>query len=434
VISTIRENAFAAVVATAVLVVMGWLGLFGWAWTDWDTEARPAVDALLAGHVAGFFQLAPAYGASLILRAPFVLLTKLWHGDELSIYRAGAAPCLAATGALGVWLIARMRAAGASTWARAVALMLCVANPITLSALEIGHPEEVLGAVLCIAAVLCAMHDRPTWAAVLLGLAIANKEWALLGVGPMLVALDRGRRRPLLISGAVAALMLSPFILVPLLVTGTSGGFVAQTATSGLSTASIFQPWQLWWFLGSHGHIVRGLYGNIKAGFRTPPGWIENISHPLIVAISAPLTALYAGLRRRRAYRLPNTPLLLLALLLALRCVLDPWDISYYSLPFLLTLLAWESLSFSRPPVFSLIAALTASLIFQQAPDVPITFSPDLAALIFAIVSVPSLIALSVVLYAPRVGRVRVRRARRDAVITAASWPSGSTQSAGAGT
>ena len=56
--------------------------------------------------------------------------------------------------------------------------MLCyVANPLTLSALEIGHPEELLGAVLCIAAV-CAMNDRATWAAILLGLAIPNKEWA----------------------------------------------------------------------------------------------------------------------------------------------------------------------------------------------------------------------------------------------------------------
>ncbi|HEX3979414.1 MAG TPA: hypothetical protein VHW96_24290 [Solirubrobacteraceae bacterium] len=433
VISAIRHNAFAAAVAAVALLVMGWLGLYGWAWTDWDAEARPAVDALLAGHVSQFLTLAPVYGGSLILRAPFAFLTKLWHGHELAIYRASAAPCLAASGVLGVWLVARMRAAGASTLARAVALMLCIANPLTLSALEIGHPEELLGAVLCVAAVLCAMHDRPTWAAVLLGLAIPNKEWAVLAVGPMLVALQRGRVRALVITGAVASVLLAPFMLAPTLTSASSSG-AASAAASAVNTGAIFQPWQIWWFLGSHGHVVRGLNGNIKPGFRTPPGWIESVGHPLIVAIMVPLTGLYAGLRRRRAGRLPNAPLLLLALLLALRCVLDPWDISYYSLPFLLTLLAWETLSFNRAPVLSLLAALAASVIFQQVPDLPIVLSPDMAALVFALVSVPSIIALSLALYLPGVGRLLRSRPRRDTVTAATGWLHTSTQNAGAGT
>ena len=35
---------------------------------------------------------------------------------------------------------------------------------------QFGHAEELLSAVLCIAAVLCALRDRPVWAAVLLKL------------------------------------------------------------------------------------------------------------------------------------------------------------------------------------------------------------------------------------------------------------------------
>ena len=42
VILAIRENAFVAAVTVVVLLVIGWLGLYGWAWTDWDNEARPA--------------------------------------------------------------------------------------------------------------------------------------------------------------------------------------------------------------------------------------------------------------------------------------------------------------------------------------------------------------------------------------------------------
>src|ERR1700744_3640902 len=104
--SVIRENALAIAGAATSLLVIAWLGIHGWSWPDWQSEARPAVGALLAGHVSRVLALAPVYGAPLILRAPFVLMTKLWGGGEISIYGASAAPCLIAAGALGVWLAA----------------------------------------------------------------------------------------------------------------------------------------------------------------------------------------------------------------------------------------------------------------------------------------------------------------------------------------
>jgi hypothetical protein len=410
----LRENAFAASAAAVALLVVSWLAFYGSGYGDWGTEARPAFDALLAGHVLHFLQLAPVYGGSLILRAPFVMVTKLWHGGQFAIYRASAAPCLAATGTLGVWLVARMRATGSSTLARAVALLLCVANPITLQALELGHPEELLSAVLCIAAVLCALHDRPNWAAVLLGLAIANKEWAVLAVGPMMVALPRARVRALLITGAVAGAVLAPLII------GASGGFIGQATATGVSTGPIFQPWQIWWFLGSHGPTVTGPLGNFTPGYRTPPGWLGSIGHTLVIAIMPVLTVLYARLGRDRLRRLPNHALLLLALLLALRCVLDPWDISYYSLPFLFALLTWEALSFKRPPVLALTASIAAWFIFQETSNPALHLSEDAQALVFAIVSVPSVIALTVAVYAPGVGRLLARRPRPGKAVAAA--------------
>ena len=91
---------------------MAWLGLYGFAWNDYDTEARPAFDALTHGHVLEFLRLAPAYGGSLVERAPFALLPGLWGGGQLAVYRMVALPCLLAAAALGVWLVAQMRAAG----------------------------------------------------------------------------------------------------------------------------------------------------------------------------------------------------------------------------------------------------------------------------------------------------------------------------------
>jgi hypothetical protein len=411
----LRSHAFDASVTAVGLLVMAWLGLHGTNWPDWFFEARPAVDALVSGHVLHFLQLTPVYGGTLVLRAPFVLLTKLWHGGELSVYRAGAAPCLAATGALGFWLTVRMRARGSSTFARTVVVLLCVANPLTLPALQIGHHEELLGAALCIAALVCALDDRPIWAAVLLGVAIANKEWAVLAVGPVLLALPRARVRAMLITGAVAGV-----VVAPILIAGMSG-FVAQAAATGLTTGGIFQPWQIWWFFGSHGHVAATASSTAAAAaYRAAPAWAGTLGHPLIIAVMPPLTALYARVRRNAARRPANDLLLLLALLLALRCVLDPWDISYYSLPFLLTLLTWEALGFTRPPVLSLAASLAAWLIFRETSSSALGLPLDGQALVFTIISVPAIATLAATLYVPV---LRQRLAPRSRIGRAVAVP-----------
>ncbi len=202
----LRENALCALVAAGGCAAMAWLGLYGFAWGDYEVESRPAFEALVHGHVLGFLRLAPAYGGSLVERAPFALLPGLWGGGALAVYRMVALPCLLATAGLGVWLVARMRARGHSTLARAVALAICVANPITLRTLETGHPEELLGACMCVAAVLVAARSSNArkdslLAGVLLGLAIANKEWAV-GLWP------RARRTTLSEREALLALAL----------------------------------------------------------------------------------------------------------------------------------------------------------------------------------------------------------------------------------
>jgi hypothetical protein len=395
VIRRIREHGLALVFAAVGVWTMVYLGLYGFAWTDYDFEVTPAYDALRGGHLWRFFQLAPGYGGSLELRAPFAMLPALWHGGELAVYQAGALPCLIAAALLGVWLCGRMRAAGAGRLARGSVLMLCAANPITVWACEIGHPEDLLGAVLCITAVLAAQRRRVAWAGVLLGLAIVNKEWALLAVGPVLLALDFGRRRALLIAGGIAAACYAPLVAA------------ALTRNSGLlsvgDTGSEFQPWQLWWFLGSHGHIVRSAAGVIKAGYRTPPGWIANVTHPLIVALGVPLSGL-VWWRARRATRIAGAlvrvdALGLLALLLLMRCMLDPWDDVYYPLPFLIALLSWEALRWRRPPVYALAATFAAWGLFVE---LPLYVSADLQALAFALVSVPAAVLLGRAVFAAR--------------------------------
>jgi hypothetical protein len=418
-----RENALCALSALAGCAALAWLGLVGIAWSDYENEAKPAFDALLHGQLTQFLRLAPAYGGSLVERAPFAALPRLWGGGELAVYRMAALPCLLAAALLGVCLLARMRSEGRPGPARLLALIVCVANPITLQALEVGHPEELLGACLCVAAVLCAIADRPLWAGLALGLAVANKDWALLAAGPVLLALPSRRRLPCA-AGAIAA---AAAVLLPLLLV-RSGGFVAATRASASPAASIFQPWQIWWFFGHHGPVVHGLFGQVKPGYRTGSSWTGSIAHPLILLAGVSLSAaLWLRLRRFSGGRADaRSALLALALLMLLRCVLDTWDTEYYLLPFLFALLAWEIRGpVARPPLLAVSSTALAWLSFKWLPERGV--SPDLQAVLFLAWSLPLTIFLARRLFAPRASSCALERPLRDA---AADFPQEMTVSA----
>lgn len=398
-------------IAGALVVALVSLGQ--WQWNDYDAEARPALDALLAGHFSRFVDLAPAYGGSLLIRAPFAAIPRPWGGGELSVFRAAAAPCLAAAIALGVWLASRMRGRGVSRWSAALVLLLCVANPITFATLHIGHPEELLGAVLCVAAVLLGMSGRPIWAGALLGLAIANKDWAAVAIGPLLLALPDRRPRALLACAAVAGAVMAPLALAG------SGSFAASTGTAATHTGTLFNPWQWWWFLGTHGHPAIGSTGMIRAGYRSPPGWIGTVAHPLIVAITIPLTIACFVLRRnRRRPRPRGEALLLLMLVLLLRAALDPWNNAYYVLPFLISLIVWEGLYCDGAPVLGLLASLAAWFSIQGTASSSFQFSPDLQAASFLLFSVPAAVAICAALCG-RPALLGVRRERRLGIVPA---------------
>jgi hypothetical protein len=406
----VRDNLPACALAAVGLLAVAWLGLASWEWTDYDSEARPALDALVNGHLTHFLQLAPAYGGSLVLRAPFVVAPKLWGGGELSMFRAAAAPGLAASAILGVWLAANLRARHVSRIAWIVAVILCVANPITLPALKYGHAEELLGAVLCVGAVLAATRRRTVLAGLLLGLAIANKQWAIVAVGPVLLALPAGRVRAALVAGGVAAAVLAPFAL-------TGSGALAA-AGSATHTGALFNPWQFWWFFGSHSHVVHDLTGQVRLGYRAAPTWVGGLARPLIVGSVLPLTLGCAMLRRRGARRPSEEGLLLLVLVLLLRFALDPWNLSYYALPFMLALVAWEALTLDRPPVLALAASLAAWLVLPGSDSPNFALSPDMQSLIFLAVVLPALLAIMVALFAPRrAERLRALGVRREASV-----------------
>lgn len=155
------------------------------------------------------------------------------------------------------------------------------------------------------------------------------------------------------------------------------------------SSGGILKPWQVWWFAGDHAGTLYDAFGNPRpAGYRTPPAWLGEIARPLVVLVPT-LIALVCAVRLRR--RPWHDALLLLALVFLLRCVLDPWNMSYYALPFLFGLLAWEVHARGGVPRLTLIA----TMLTWMTCDWLAFASPDVQSVAYVAWSVPFALGLA---------------------------------------
>ena len=386
-----HTRALAAVILAASALPVALAGVLG----DFRTEALPAFRALLDGDVSAFVAAAPVYGGSILPRAPFVWVADLFGAGDVGLFRAAALPCLLAVGALAVWLEARMARAGRPPAERAALVGVLLAAAPVVDLLDAGHPEEALAAVLCVAAVLVAMADRPVAAALAIGAAIAVKPWALIAVGPVLLAAPRAR----VLIGMGAAAMVGVLYLPLLLL--DSGHVVGVTRGVATTDGWIFKPQQIWWPLRTE-HA----FGAGASGF-SGPAWVRSLSHPLILLVAAAVSA-SAGWQRLQAARgrlaasfEPRDALLLLALVALLRCVLDPWNSVYYVLPCVLALAAWEAMGPRGLPALSAGVLALTWLTFIGLRD---TLQWDGLAVAYLAWAVPACVALVVRLaIAPRI-------------------------------
>jgi hypothetical protein len=258
---------------------------------------------------------------------------------------------------------------------------------MTLRAVEPGHAEELLVGVLVVAAALLAADGRAVWSGLALGLAVAGKPWAALAVLPVLGLLP-GARALVRCCGAAAAaglVVMLPFLLVS---GGSSGGAVRFAANAASTNGAMFQPWQIFWFLGDHGRRVMSPFGE-RVGFRAAPDWIAHVSHPLLLVACVALGAAGVLLQRRRGAPAADG-LLLLAAVLQLRCLLDTWNNAYYVVPVLLALLAWDVHAHRGRPVLTASVTLAAWVTFQTLRNA----APDLQAAAYLVWAVPLGVAL----------------------------------------
>jgi hypothetical protein len=339
-----------AIAAAVVAIAQPRLGDYGTAHVGSNPDnAAPAIDALVHGDFGRLPAVQPVMGpVSLILRAPFALLGRAVGGHRLE-YGLGAVACMWALVALGLVLAARVRRRDGGLAAPAAVVLVLVANPLTLGALDAGHPEEILAAALATGAVLAAARDRASLTGLLLGLAVATKPWALLAAVPALLALKGGQRRALGLALGLAALLVAPLAL--------ADPHVLLDGSRKLASSVRVYPLSGWWPFASPVHVPRVAHAPAVDAWAMPWGLTRSAGQ--LVAGALALAAGLVHLRRWRALPLDTTLALLAALLLA-RCVLDPMNLAYYAAPFLVALVAWETSRRRGLPVLAASVAIVA--------------------------------------------------------------------------
>lgn len=118
-------------------------------------------------------------------------------------------------------------------------------------------------------------------------------------------------------------------------------------------------PTNIWFGFGTDVPVTIAANGQASPP-RSLPGALAAISHPLILIAGFVLAALWWRYRRRDAE--PEDALLLLALIMLVRCLLDPLTNSYYHLPLLMALAGWEGLRRRGAPVLTVTSATLLAL------------------------------------------------------------------------
>jgi hypothetical protein len=336
-------------------LLSAWLASLATGIGDWEADTAPAVHALAAGDVGSYLSAKPMMGPlATLVQAPFVALS---GASGVAAYQWAVFPCLLAAGLLGLYLarIARRRGAGLTT--QALIAGLCLLNPLTFEALAIGHPEEILTAALVVAAVAAAGEGSPRRTAILLGLAIASKQWAVIAILPALMLLPAHRLRVGIGAAAVAALLVLPGL-------AASPSSFVEVQTQAAGTGRVVTPWSVWYPFASPRTEVFHVDGErLVAQGRDAPSLADPVSHPLIVLLALVLPLAVAW--RRRLPLSPSDGFALLALLALLRCVLDPVDNLYYHEPLLLALIGWDAFSSRGLPLRTLLGVAVA-LVFRR--------------------------------------------------------------------
>lgn len=336
-------------------------------------NSAPVLDALIEGDLSRAVDVQPVVGpVSVALRLPFAAAGRAL-GGETGEYAFGAIVCLWILAALGAGLALRAHRASRERLAGPVTLLLLVANPVTISAIDVGHPEDLAAAALATVSILLAARNRPVLTGLCLALAVGAKPWAALAGPVALLVLDRGHRRTIVAGALATALLLLPPIL--------SNPERMREGSRVLTEQPRVYPASAWWPLAEQQPGPANAPG-VEPPSHMPAGLTRSAGQTAILALTLALSLAY--MRRRREIGLEAGLSLLAGLMLA-RCLLDPLNMYYYGVPFLVALVAWEVHARRAIPVVSILASLALWATVAPAPA-----NPALACALFLGWSLPA--------------------------------------------
>jgi hypothetical protein len=358
-----RWGAFDRLLALAALAAGAVIALRAPGFGDYPSDGGPALSAIAHGSVGGFFSHQPAMGSvSLFVRAPFAMLGTALHESPFGIYRLGDLPCMLAVALVATWMARVAGRRGTGRAGQALIVALCLFNPLIDDALYFGHPEELLTASFAVGALLAACDRRVVLAAVLAGLAVATKQWALLIVCPTLLALERERIRAALIMFAVAAGSTAPMVLANFAAFRNQLHYISTP-----QPVTTLYTWIYPFFPPTRLVHISNIFGDQRIFLgHTVPAIVSSISHPLIIGLGVVVPLLVWERHGRRL----SAPMFLytMALLFLLRCALDPGSAGYYHFPLLLTLVALDATAGRRIPLAGLAGAAGAFTVLDRFP------------------------------------------------------------------
>lgn len=393
----LSPEAVDAAFAVVLMVVLGLSVILTPAFTDYEAEAEPAIQAFLAGDFDGGLRLLPLYAGSVFAVLPFGALAQLLGGGDLAVFRAVAVP-----GAIAVAVVATLagrwlRDAGLDRRVQLLTVGAIALSPTLAQAWSFGHFEEPLVAAVAVLGLVVATRGDDRSAVIggaLLGLATAGKLWVVVLIPVALVAMPSRRAaiRAAIAATVAGALLFAPYAIVL---------FDHLSAITG-GTGQIFSRGNAWWFLGSPNPAFKPdakvvEFFTTSNSARLAPAFVEAHARKVIVLVAAGLSALWwQRIARGRTLTATDRLAAVLALAAAVlwwRALLDPWFQPYYLTAALMAAFLADARS-GRIPVFGLVAWAAIWLLHgQSAPDLGL--DPDQASALGLAWMVPAGIVLT---------------------------------------
>ena len=227
---------------------------------------------------------------------------------------------------ISVVVLLRTAGRGANGWEAIALLLLAIVPPTYMCIATYFHPQDLVTMACILFAVACAIRGRWVWVGVLLGLAFASQQFALLVMAPMLVVAPKRRRLSLIAGTAVALLVVDgPFILL-------TSGRALETALFGSNRLTIFGA--------SHSHAFGG---TILFSTHLQGAALFLVSRVLPVCCAL-VIGLWASRRLGRHITEIETLLSLLATALCMRLIFEVNLFGYYFMALSVSLLVIEVL------------------------------------------------------------------------------------------